>query len=275
MLFGFSLSPGGLLLPYHVGVLASLAHHGILTDQTPLAGSSAGAIAVAGHAAGVSSEKTLEASVRVSSKCNPLFLAQGQLLPSLRHELNSILTESSHEIINQREGQVGLAHYEIYPSIQPKLQTEFDSKESLIDAICDSSTFPYFTTNQPWGVHRCPDNKWKVNRVVLDGIFTEPGERFGCPNIESKVDREIKIMVMPKELPLVFNGEVFKPNSQARNNIISPDLEAFNPIAQATKLSMMATSTVPRKWLTDLYESGFEDAERWVRTEEATNRLVS
>jgi len=41
-MIGFSLSPGGLLLPYHMGVLSTLSDKGYITDKTPLAGSSAG-----------------------------------------------------------------------------------------------------------------------------------------------------------------------------------------------------------------------------------------
>ena len=37
---------GGLLFPYHVGTLAALSHHKYLTDDNPIAGSSAGSIAV-------------------------------------------------------------------------------------------------------------------------------------------------------------------------------------------------------------------------------------
>jgi hypothetical protein len=41
-MIGFSLSPGGLLLPYHLGVLDALQYHSFLDDTTPIAGSSAG-----------------------------------------------------------------------------------------------------------------------------------------------------------------------------------------------------------------------------------------
>lgn len=57
---GFSFSPGGLLLPYHLGVMSALVESGHVTSRTPLAGSSAGAIAVAAFAAGVPIEETLE-----------------------------------------------------------------------------------------------------------------------------------------------------------------------------------------------------------------------
>lgn len=42
MLVGYSLSPGGLLLPYHLGVLDALKYHRFLDDTSPIAGSSAG-----------------------------------------------------------------------------------------------------------------------------------------------------------------------------------------------------------------------------------------
>ena len=46
-MIGFSFSPGGLLFPYHLGVIESLSTNGHLTPHSPIAGSSAGAIAVA------------------------------------------------------------------------------------------------------------------------------------------------------------------------------------------------------------------------------------
>lgn len=271
-MIGLSLSPGGLLLPYHLGALASLAYHGILTDETPLAGSSAGAIAVAAFAAGVPSPQTLEASIRVSSKCNPLFVARGQLMTALRSELDSALYPYAHEIINEREGEVGLAHYEVYPTNRPKLQTKFDTKEALIDAICDSSMFPYFTSNRPCAFYSSPDNIFQLSRVAVDGVFTEPGERFGCPNIKDRVDREIKIMVCPKELPHIVAAATGQDTVEftENNDIFSPRLE-MNPIAQATRLSLMGTTSVPRKFLIDLYESGFKDAERWLRNDQASD----
>jgi len=39
---GFSFSPGGLLFPYHLGVITSLEYHGKLDDTVHLAGASAG-----------------------------------------------------------------------------------------------------------------------------------------------------------------------------------------------------------------------------------------
>jgi hypothetical protein len=44
MVVGYSLSPGGLLLPYHLGVLDALQFHNRLDRSNPVAGSSAGTL---------------------------------------------------------------------------------------------------------------------------------------------------------------------------------------------------------------------------------------
>jgi hypothetical protein len=177
MILGFSLSPGGLLLPYHLGALAALAYHGYITDSTPLAGSSAGAITVASHASGVPCLRALDASIRVSSKCwNPLFVPTGGLLPCLRHELDQLLPQDAHARLNDRKGIVALAHRELFPTNQAVMKTHFDTRNCLLDSVCDSSTFPYFLTNQP---ARVVQRKNKiVPRIVVDGVFACPLERI-------------------------------------------------------------------------------------------------
>jgi len=273
---GFSVSPGGLLFPYHLGVLASLSYHGYITDQTHLAGSSAGAIAVAAHACHVDSKTALDASIRLSSRCNPIFLAKGQLMPSLQEELNSILDTNAHEIVNTREGTMGLAHYELFPEIRPRLQTEFESRDCLIDAICDSSMFPYFTTNKPW---RTVKRKNKIlPRMVVDGYFTEPFWRFGCPTFDDSlsVDRTVCISVAPKSssffptLPaslLPYSSDNNDCNTN-NNNMICPELETENSVNQVVRLGLMATTASKARSLIKLYDSGWTDAERWIKREE-------
>ena len=180
MKIGFSLSPGGLLLPYHLGALASLSHHGYLTDHTPLAGSSAGAIAVASHASGVDSLMALQAAKRVSSKSNPIFVASGGLLTSLRYELEHLLPRDAHHILNDRPGLVALAHRELFPRNRSVLQTRFETRNCLLDAVCDSSMFPYFLTNQP--VRFVKRQGRILPRMVVDGVFACSAERIGCPD---------------------------------------------------------------------------------------------
>ena len=264
-MIGFSLSPGGLLLPYHLGVLAALSYHGHLTPETHLAGSLAGAIAVASHATGVPPHAALEASMRISSQCNPLFLAKGGLMPSLQHELDALLPSNAQEVVNSRPGLVGMAHFELYPKSQPVLATQsFDSRDALMDAVCASSMFPYFTSNKPFHV------VGPGPRVVVDGVFTEPLWRFVCPNLLQKtrrdgsqnLDRSVCISVFPKEL--VGLGLT---TASGRNNVISPPLQN-NVVRQVSRLGLLMCTPGTRNDLKRLYEDGWKDAERWVNHEE-------
>mmetsp|Transcript_7557 Transcript_7557/g.14315 ORF Transcript_7557/g.14315 Transcript_7557/m.14315 type:complete len:293 (+) Transcript_7557:91-969(+) len=288
-MIGFSLSPGGLLLPYHLGVLAALSYHGHLTPETHLAGSSAGAIAVASHAANVAPHVALEASMRISAQCNPFFLARGGLMPSLQQELNELLPTNAEHIVNERPGIVGMAHLELFPKRQPILATQsFESREALIDAVCASSMFPYFTSNKPFHVVGRPGSP--LARVVVDGVFTEPLWRFGCPNLlktrcgddeggrrgAHNLDRTVCISVFPKELVglgWTNNGGGRISSTGRLNNdrgVISPPLQVNNMLGQTSRLGLLMCTPGSRKDLKRVYEDGWKDGERWVKDEEAT-----
>lgn len=269
-MLGFSLSPGGLLLPYHLGALAALSFHGHLTDQTHLAGSSAGAIAVAAHASGVPPLTALDGSIRISSQSNPLFVARGHIMPCMWNELDALFPKDAHERVNQRPGMVGLAHYELFPENRAVLQTQFETRKCLMDAVCDSSMFPYFTSNRPvrW-VKRTGE---AMPRMVVDGVFTEPLWRFGCPDLQRKainteVTRSVSISVFPKELMPPFSLQ-----HQDDSSIICPKLQMENVVGQVSKLVLMATTKVKPRNLVQLYEGGWSDAERWVVREDQHQR---
>lgn len=295
MILGFSLSPGGLLLPYHLGALASLSHHGHITESTPLAGSSAGALAVASHASGVPSHRALDASIRVSGRCrNPLFVANGGLLPSLQGEMDDLLPDKAHCILNDREGIVGLAHRQLFPRNRPVLKTRFETRKCLMDAVMDSSMFPFFLTNSP--ARAVMRRGEVVPRIVVDGVFAFPLQRIGCPNFSHAevdvpasaatrhkkkqpavtstksthgrtnkiVDRTVTISVFPKEL-LALSA----PQSEDR---IGPNLEV-NAIGQMSKLIRMATQASSSKELVALYESGLADAEKWALKEKQKSKV--
>ena len=274
MRVGFSFSPGGLLLPYHLGVLASLKYHGVIDHTTPLAGSSAGAIAVASHACEVPPEIALDAAIRISKVSDPLFVAKGQLMPSLRKELDSLLSQDAHERVNTRQGMVGLAYRELYPKNQAILQTNFETRDSLIDAICDSSMFPFFTSNRPFQTYY-PDTKqkqkpWKgavrplPKRVTVDGIFAVPLHRFGCPDFSqgksnqvAVPDRTIRVLAFPHELVDI------NPIKE-KSNIISPKIQYLDMFGQVTRMGLMAITKSQPKDLRKLYENGWKDAAEWV-----------
>ena len=288
MLIGFSFSPGGLLLPYHLGVLASLDHHGFISHTTPLAGSSAGSIAVASHASGVSPHRALEASIRVSSHCyNPFFLPAGRLMEALRHEMDEILPKDAHHVINERQGLTVLAHRELYPTPRSRLVTQFDTRECLMDAVCDSSMFPFFTSNKVARAVRRRNEKYQ--RLVVDGIFAVSPERLGCPDFDQVDDiageeryvikrGKMEVGQKPHRTVMVscFPTELLSlSKNNAKYDVIGSKLDLANPIRHGAGLVKMACLASSRKELTNLYEQGWKDGEEWAKKEERRNALAA
>lgn len=308
MKLGFSLSPGGLLLPYHAGVLACLTQNGYITSETPLAGSSAGAIAVAAHAVDVNPYQVLDATIRLNSKCMDLGGARGRLMPLLEDELDALLPQDAHDIANEREGFVGLAFKEIFPVTRNVLKTSFYSREDFKEAVCNSSMFPFFTTNWPCALrtarytsnlsddNNCitamsndsnKDKQIAVNdsrirdtlmngynnaalpRLVVDGYFTVPRDRFGCPSFppESKVDRTITVSVFPHNS--------IGLTASKKHDRISPSSCDEDPSGQITKLLKRATQVSTKETCFSMFEEGCADAERWIGEELERNKMIT
>eukprot|EP00566_Odontella_aurita_P018293 CAMPEP_0113588406 /NCGR_PEP_ID=MMETSP0015_2-20120614/35495_1 /TAXON_ID=2838 /ORGANISM="Odontella" /LENGTH=327 /DNA_ID=CAMNT_0000494271 /DNA_START=50 /DNA_END=1033 /DNA_ORIENTATION=- /assembly_acc=CAM_ASM_000160 len=305
MIIGFSLSPGGLLLPYHLGVLSSLQSRGFLEESTPLAGSSAGSIAVSSFCSGVNTEQTLEATIRVSDRCAELGGARGRLLPFLREEMENLLPSDAHEVVNERTGLVGLAHRELFPVNRPVLATNFETRDCLMDAVMDSSTFPFFSTN--WPCRLVTRRGERMPRVVVDGFFSVPRERYGCPDFSHAASPTSKLSTISvqgatdtaaeksdtmveavdecinfsegllsncgKSLPdrvvtvAVFPHETVGLTASESHDSISPPPEE-DSVEQMSNILKLATQASSRKELTDLYEKGLEDGERWATEEE-------
>lgn len=87
--------------------------------------------------------------------------------------MERILPEEAHTIINDREGVVALAHRELFPNNRPVLTTSFDTRDDLIEAVCDSSMFPFFSTRLPVRF-RWNRKKERFPRVLVDGFFSVP-----------------------------------------------------------------------------------------------------
>jgi hypothetical protein len=263
MKIGFSLSPGGLLLPYHLGALDALEHRNVLTDDTPLAGSSAGAIAVGLRGCGISSERALECTFEISDKCQSMGGARGRLLPLLRERLKADIGQEELERINQRPGVTGIAYKQIFPVTRAYLQTEFDDQDDLVRAICFSSSFPFFSTNLPCAID------WAHGyypRLMVDGFFTVPRDRFGCPDFEaSGIDVDRTVTVSP------FPQAKIGLNASSTDDCISPLVEeqGGDGRGQMSTLFRLATQASSRAELIALYESGWADAERWCRAQQS------
>ena len=171
---GFSFSPGGLLFPYHLGVITSLEYHGKLSESVHIAGASAGAIAVACHASRTKSAQALEAMDRMCQACSTQFngRAVGNLLPLLKVEMDRVLDPDAHTIINERQGTVVLAHKELFPQNRNVLVTKFETRDDLIESVLDSCMFPFFST--PFPARLRYKSGERIPRVTVDGFFTVP-----------------------------------------------------------------------------------------------------
>jgi len=285
-ILGFSFSPGGLLFPYHLGVLNVLAKNLYITNATPLAGSSAGAIAVAALAAGIDLDEALDACIRISHRCKELGGARGKLHFLLVEEMNALLPDDVDLRLNQRTGMTVLAHREIFPRNRPVFRCNFDSKEDVIEAVWSSCMFPFFLTNLPFGIQRPHKKKpsstktvelikknatqkhekrlklkLRIPRLVVDGYFSVPRERFGCPEFppSCNVTRTIMVSCFPHNV-------VGMVPSHERDQI-SPIIDQLNWTSYAQELFIKATQPSTPESHLEIYELGKSDALRWIEQE--------
>lgn len=277
MRIGFSLSSGGLLLPYHLGALDCLKANRYLTVDTPIAGASAGSIAVATNACSIDSKLILDDTIDISQKCQEMGRARGNLLPLLREKLEGRVDTERFQALLDRPGETVVSYHELFPSFRPIHQVDFEHREEFIDAVCHSSTFPFFASN--WPVALDPvgggtasfklfgqEKSLKIPRLVVDGYFAVPGDRFGCPDFDMAdvdVARTVLVSVFPKEIVL--------KQGQKDEDIICPDLIS-DGIGQSADLLRLATQPSEASEMISLYDSGYEDAEKWCRNEERRRR---
>lgn len=259
MKIGYTLSPGGLMLPYHVGALAALQYNGLLTEISPLAGSSAGAIAVVAHSCGIDPRQVLELTIEVSDTTAQMGGARGRLLPLLKEKMNHLIDEEAFLKLCERPGPTGVAFREVFPRPTNILQTTFRDRADLIQSTCFSSMFPFFSTNWPCTL----DTSSPVARLVVDGFFTVPRDRFGCPDFATmdnvQVDRTVALAVFPSR---VMNMVAFHPD-----DIISPSSSMDDTTPDLANLVRIATQSTSRHELTGVYEQGWKDAEKWCMKE--------
>lgn len=273
MKVGFSFSPGGLLLPYHLGVLDCLqANHYLLAD-TPIAGASAGAIAVATHACAIDSKLILDDSIKISQTCQEMGRARGNLLPLLRRQLEHRVDADRFQAVLDRPGETVISYYELFPSFRPIHQVDFNHKEEFIDSVCHSSTFPFFSSNWPVALDHAGGSTKSMRlfgqtksliipRLVVDGYFAAPRDRFGCPDFEEAgvaVNRTVVVSVFPKEVVGLNKG-------LKNDGIICPDL-IDDGIGQSSDLLRLATQPSEPEELMAVYDSGYQDAENWCQKE--------
>ena len=271
---------GGLLFPYHIGSLASLSYYGYLTKVNPIAGSSAGAIAVVSHGANIDPVQAVEGTIRISEKYKQLGRTRGNLLSLLATELNELLPVNVHEVLNDRDGLVGVAYKEIFPVNRNILETKYSCKEHVIDSVCNSSMFPFFA-NGPWPCRISRKNTKTNDRIIptiaVDGFFTVPRERFGCPDFNVLNENGVESAnagsgVISRCVTIsVFPHDVVALTASDKHDRISPMENPENKVEQLSNLLRLATQAGTREEYFKLYEDGWKDAEAWIKEEERRN----
>jgi hypothetical protein len=253
MKVGFALSPGGLLLPYHLGVLDTLQQKGrLVKEENPVAGSSAGAIATMAYGCGIALPKILEATISVSDTCEQLGGARGRLLPLLEEQMEALVGEEEFcQLQECQVGSIGIAYTQVFPRYQAFLQTDFDSRQELFQAVSWSCMFPFFATNWPCQLDTSSKNGIGI-RLMVDGFFSVPRDRLGCPDFGEEVDRTIGVSVFPKEM--------VKLEAFDSDDCISPSLDDDS---NGENLLRLATQASSREELTQVFEAGQRDADKW------------
>jgi hypothetical protein len=199
----------------------------------------------------------------------------------------------------QQHSNIGIAYTQVFPRQQSHLQTKFHSRDDLFEAVKYSCMFPYFTTDRPWLVDtticendndtasvavESADGSIQLPRLMMDGVFSVPWDRFGCPILEDIklssssttsdssycVDRTIAVSVFPQHvLKWCGNGMGQFP----REDCISPSIGGHESNHDVMiPLLRMAVTPSSRKELTQLFELGGRDAELWCRQEEQRQR---
>lgn len=212
---GVSFSPAGLLTPFHVGASTKLQQLGFISDDTPLSGSSGGALAAATTALKIKPEIVLTASVSVASKCRDEG-TRGTLMTALISALDDALPENAYRTLNTRKANCTLAYSEIgknYTSLIPRLVNRFTSQDDLVDTLLASCNIPLYFNGNNLGVP-------VRGAMAVDGFFAVPFNRFGCPFTGAS---EREILVSPLSAKLIgLRPELNDPIR--KYDIITPDI---------------------------------------------------
>ncbi|KAG9451111.1 hypothetical protein H6P81_011076 [Aristolochia fimbriata] len=228
---GFSFSAAGLLLPYHLGVAQYLIEKGYIKESTPLAGSSAGAIACAIIASGISMHEALNTAKILAEDCR-LKGTAFRLGAVLKDVLKEFLPEDIHYRCN---GRVRVAVTQLLWKPRGLLVDHFNSKEDFINALFTSSFIPGYLAPRPATYFR--------NKLCIDGGLT----LFMPPTSASNT---VRVCAFPAgRLGLEGIG-------------ISPDC---NPENRATPRQLFNWALEPAEddILDNLFELGYLDAAVW------------
>ncbi|XP_002975805.2 patatin-like phospholipase domain-containing protein 1 [Selaginella moellendorffii] len=137
-----------------------LMERNYITEDTPLAGSSAGALVYAVVVAGMSMQDALVATKDLAQDCRANGTAF-RLGAVLRRVLYKVMPDDAHV---KASGRIRVAITQLFRVPRGLLVDQFDSKEDLINALLTSCFIPNYLAPRPVTVFK--------NRLCINGGFT-------------------------------------------------------------------------------------------------------
>ncbi|EAN32251.2 hypothetical protein TpMuguga_04g00897 [Theileria parva strain Muguga] len=209
---GFSFSPSGFLMPYHLGILSHLCDYNIINCTVPLSGASSGSLSIC-YSVVMNSftncMKTIEsATSRLrQNDVNDVNSVKGEHLDTiLKDVLYESLVEGSNEFINSRIGKITVAYSIIkHLRFRAKQCSNFTSVSDLVDCLRASSYIPMYSSKKPmiYKGNHCYDGQLGLSKSL------------GCPDTDSR--RTIRVN------PYQFTSSSIS-NQNLLNEFITPHL---------------------------------------------------
>lgn len=229
--FAFSFSPAGLLLPYHLGALDYLTSEGYVTEDTPLAGSSAGSLAVVISALNIPLDVAMKTIYALEEDLRTNGTAY-RLKKAVEEHMERILPDDAHLRLNRRRAPVFVTYTHV-ARLKGVLVSRFESKRDLIACLCASCNIPFYFSRKPTlkcrGYH------------CVDGYFSDR-KNFGCPDLPAEYMGYKLVRILPFSATDVLHH--LKPSQY-----IAPDLSTFDEriskSAYATFLHELQCKPVP------------------------------
>ncbi|KAF5841827.1 hypothetical protein DUNSADRAFT_10890 [Dunaliella salina] len=136
----FAFSGGGFFFPYSLGCVIQLADLGLLTDRTPLAGASCGAIIVACVNAGLDLHGLVPQLLEFAADCRT-FGTAGRLRSVIEKFMRRALPPDAHL---RCSGTCFLSLTKVFPYLKTCVVSDYTSKEDLVQAIATSCHIPAY-----------------------------------------------------------------------------------------------------------------------------------
>eukprot|EP00210_Caulerpa_lentillifera_P000254 g247.t1 len=238
--FNLCFSPGGFLIPYYLGVIYCLRRLGCLSTATPIAGTSAGALA----AAFIVSEASFEDCMNITKTIQKQLLEEGygrKVIDILR----DFLPKDVHGKASGKIG-IGLTVYSPGKSLSGQVLTQFESKSEFVDAVAASCYIPYYL-GPKLGIEK------EDGFIYSDGTLTNFFAEFPECSSSSR-SQTITISALPKSNRVLFDRRAVD---------ISPDLRQSSDIPSAWKILWNGLVPLALNEIDDYALKGYSDTLLW------------